>query len=165
LEIRVLSCISQEKSMVDRGMDFYCKLSRYSKENVLWTGRATWEPTGVRVPGGLRRGKLAWGRRPHPAFYHGRRVHVAYYRKLIARRLMPYGKLVWSECYPANLHTIVGKWSEWLDPLGTWTWGGLYEYQVPYAEAMWNKWVRKREMETTREGVNSSMPSALLRIC
>ena len=155
--------------MVDYGTDFYCKLSQYRKERVLWNGRATWVPSGMRVPGGLRGGKLVWGRRPHPAFYHGRRVHAAYYRKFIARRPTPYGKLVWSERYPANLHTTVGWWSvctwEGLDPLGTWTWGGLYEYQVPCVEAMWNKWARKREMETTREGVNSTMPSALPRIC
>lgn len=147
----------QQKQMVDYETDFYCKLSRYRKEMSLWNGRAAWEPTGMRILGGLRRGKLAWGRRPHPAYYHGRRVHSTYFRKIIARRPTPYGKLVWSERYPSNLHTTVGQWSvstfEALDPLGTWTWGGLYDYQVPYVEAMWIKWVRKQE----REAANADM--------
>ncbi len=69
--------------MVDYETDFYCKLSRYRKEALLWNGRAAWAATGMRNPGGLQRGKLVRGRRPHPAYYHGRRVHVAYYTRVL----------------------------------------------------------------------------------
>ncbi len=142
--------------MVDYETDFYCKLSRYRKEALLWNGRAEWVATGMRVPGGLRRGKVLRGRRPHPAYYHGRRVHPAYYRKMIVRRPSPWGKVVWEERFPSNLHTTVSQWSvavySTLDPVGTWTWGGLYKYQVPYVRPMWVKWARQWEDEAANAG-------------
>lgn len=149
--------------MVDYGTDFYCKLSQYQKQRLLWNGRATWEATGMRVPGGIRRGKLVRGRRPHPAYYRGRRVHVAYYRQYIALRLTPYGKAsTWQDRFGSMLPANVGQMSVRtfggnLDPLGMWTWGGLYDYQVPYVRPMWTKWARKWEAEAAN--VNTAVQS------
>ena len=138
--------------MVDYGTDFYLKLSSYRRAMLFWNGRATWETTGMRVPGGLRRGKVVRGRRPHPAYYRGRRVHVAYYRSYIALRLTPNGKAsAWQDRFGSMLPANVGQMSvstyNDIDPQGTWTWGGLYDYQVPYVRPMWTKWAYKWERE------------------
>jgi len=67
----------------------------------------------MRVPGGIRRGKIYRARRPHPAYYHGRRVHVAYYRKYIVRRPTPYGKAtVWQKRYRAESFFRL-TWAKW----------------------------------------------------
>lgn len=142
--------------MVDYETNFHCKLSRYRRKALLWNGRADWEATGMRVPGGLRRGRLVRGRRPHPAYYHGRRVHVAYYCKYIVLRPGPDGKAAgWQDRFGSMLQASVGKMSvctfSTLDPLGTWTWGGLYDYQVPYVKPMWVKWARKWEDEAVKK--------------
>ena len=110
----------------------------------------------MRAPGGLRRGKLVRERRPHPAYYRGRRVHVAYYRKYVVLRLSPLGKAAgWQDRFGSRLQANVGNMSvctfNTLDPLGTWTWGGLYDYQVPYVRPMWVKWARKWEDEAAKK--------------
>ena len=55
------------------------------------------------------------------------------------------------------LHANVGNMSvctfNTLDPAGTWTWGGLYDYQVPYVRPMWVKWARKWEDRVESEPV------------
>ena len=137
--------------MVDYETDFYCKLSGYRKQALLWNGRASWQATGMRVPGGIRRGKLVRDRRPHPAYYCGRRVHSACYRTYPT----PYGTFGWQDRFGSTLWRTVNSrgvctWSQ-LDPLGTWTWGGLYDYQVPYIRPMWVKWTYKAEAAAKQE--------------
>lgn len=103
----------------------------------------------MRVPRTLRRGKLYWGRRPHPAFYRGRRVHAAYYRTIIPRRPGSLLKSGFRDRFGSRLLSELGVCfvtvPASLNPVGTWTFGGLYDHQVPYVEPMWVKWARKAE--------------------
>jgi len=108
----------------------------------------------MRVPGSLKRDKLQRGRRPHPAYYRGRRVHVAYYRRYIPRRSTPLGVASgWQDRFGSTLDKVSRNCvTEFvtLDPMGTW--GGLYDYQVPYMPPMWVKWARKWEDEAANAG-------------